>query len=72
MISIKSEQEIESMRKSGEITYGALMGLKDFIRPGVTTKDIDNTRVLLDNKKVIKYTILGGVGFLVAKFLGRK
>ena len=37
-----------------------------------TQKDIDNTRVLLDTKKVIKYTILGGVGFLVAKFLGRK
>jgi methionyl aminopeptidase len=41
MISIKSEQEIELMRKSGEITYGALMGLKDFIKPGVTTKEID-------------------------------
>ena len=41
MISIKSEQEIELMRKSGEITYGALCGLKDFIKPGITTKDID-------------------------------
>ena len=27
MISIKNEQEIELMRKSGDITYGALMGL---------------------------------------------
>lgn len=41
MISIKNEQEIEIMRKSGEITYGALCGLKDFIKPGVTTKEID-------------------------------
>ena len=41
MISIKSEQEIELMKKSGEITYGALCALKDFIKPGVTTKDID-------------------------------
>ena len=41
MISIKNEQEIELMRKSGEITYGALSGLKDFIKPGVTTKEID-------------------------------
>jgi methionyl aminopeptidase len=41
MISIKSEQEIELMRKSGKITYGALCGLRDFIKPGVTTKDID-------------------------------
>lgn len=41
MISIKNEQEIELMRKSGKITYGALCGLKDFIKPGVTTKEID-------------------------------
>lgn len=41
MISIKSEQEIELMRKSGEITYGVLCGLKDFIKVGVTTKEID-------------------------------
>ena len=41
MISIKSEQEIELMKKSGEITYGALCALKGFIKPGVTTKDID-------------------------------
>lgn len=41
MISIKNEQEIELMRKSGQITYEVLMKLKDFIKPGVTTKDID-------------------------------
>ena len=41
MISIKNEQEIELMRKSGEITYGVLSGLKDFIKVGVTTKEID-------------------------------
>ena len=41
MISIKNEQEIELMRESGKITYGALNSLKDFIRPGITTKDID-------------------------------
>ena len=41
MISIKKEQEIELMRKSGAITYGVLMELKDFIKPGVTTKQID-------------------------------
>ena len=41
MISIKNEQEIELMRISGQITYGALSSLKDFIKPGITTKDID-------------------------------
>ena len=43
MISIKKEQEIELMRKSGAITYGVLMELKDFIKPGVTTKQIENS-----------------------------
>ena len=41
MISIKSEQEIELMRKSGKITYDILMKLKDYIKPGMTTKQID-------------------------------
>ena len=41
MISIKNEQEIELMKKSGKITYGALCGLKDFIKPGITTKELD-------------------------------
>ncbi len=41
MISIKSEQEIELMKASGKITYGVLSSLKDFIKPGITTKDID-------------------------------
>lgn len=41
MISIKNEQEIELMRKSGLITYEILMNLKDIIKPGITTLDID-------------------------------
>lgn len=41
MISIKNEQEIDLMRTSGKITYNALMMLKDYIKPGMTTKQID-------------------------------
>ncbi len=41
MISIKNEQEIDLMRKSGEITYDMFMALKDIIKPGVTTEEID-------------------------------
>ncbi len=41
MISIKNEQEIELMRKSGKITYDLLMNLKEYIKPGMTTKQID-------------------------------
>ena len=41
MISIKNKQEIELMKKSGEITYGALKSLKSYIKPGMSTKQID-------------------------------
>lgn len=41
MISIKSEQEIEYMKVAGKIAYDLLMNLKDVIKPGITTKEID-------------------------------
>lgn len=41
MISIKSDEEINLMKLSGKITYEVLMNLKDFIKPGITTKQID-------------------------------
>ena len=41
MISIKNEQEIEYMREAGKIAYDLLMSLKDYIKPGMTTKEID-------------------------------
>jgi len=34
-----------------------------------TQDSINKTKSILDNKKVMKYTILGGVGFIIAKFL---
>ena len=42
MISIKNEQEIEYMREAGKIAYDLLMSLKDIIKPGITTKQIDD------------------------------
>ena len=41
MISIKNEQEIEYMRVAGKIAYDLLMNLKDVIKPGITTKEVD-------------------------------
>ncbi len=41
MISIKSSEEIDLMRIAGKITYDLLMDLKDIIKPGITTKEID-------------------------------
>ena len=42
MITIKTKEEIEYMRKSGDIVYKTHMYLKDFIKPGVTTKQLND------------------------------
>lgn len=41
MISIKSKSEIEVMKKSGEILAAAHEKLRDAVRPGVTTAELD-------------------------------
>lgn len=41
MISIKSSREIELLRKAGEITGKTHKHLQPFIRPGITTKQLD-------------------------------
>ncbi len=41
MISIKSKNEIEIMRKSGEILANALEKIKEAVKPGVTTLELD-------------------------------
>ena len=42
MISIKSKQEIEYMKQAGKIAYDLLTELKDVIKEGITTKEIDD------------------------------
>lgn len=42
MIDIKSEDEIKLMRHSGKIAYELLNNLKDLMKPGVTTKELDD------------------------------
>ena len=41
MIIIKSKDEIELMRESGKVTGEVLNALNDFIKPGMSTLDID-------------------------------
>lgn len=41
MITIKSEREIELMRKAGEIVGNTHNYLKKYIKPGITTKELD-------------------------------
>lgn len=41
MITLKSEREIEAMKKSGKLLASIHVALRDFIKPGVTTAEID-------------------------------
>ena len=41
MIIIKSDREIDLMRESGKVTGFILKELENFIRPGISTADID-------------------------------
>lgn len=41
MISIKSEYEIELLKKAGEIVGNTHNYLKQFVKPGITTKELD-------------------------------
>lgn len=42
MIIIKTEEEIEKMAAAGKILAGVHINLRDFIKPGVTTMEINN------------------------------
>jgi len=42
MIIIKSDREIDIIRKSGEVTGYILRQLENIIKPGISTKDIDD------------------------------
>ncbi len=41
MVTIKSKSEIEKMKMAGRVTYGALCAVRDAVRPGITTLELD-------------------------------
>lgn len=41
MISIKSDREIDLMKKAGNIVYQTHQYLKPYLKPGITTKELD-------------------------------
>ena len=41
MIKIKTDKEIEYLRKAGEITKNTLLEIEKHIKPGVTTRQLD-------------------------------
>lgn len=42
MITLKSPREIEAMKESGEILADIHVALRDYIKPGLTTMDVNN------------------------------
>lgn len=41
MVTIKSPREIELLRKAGNIVYKAHQFIKPYVKPGITTKELD-------------------------------
>ena len=41
MIIVKTEKQIEAMRESGKILRDTLLKAEEFIKPGITTKELD-------------------------------
>lgn len=54
MISIKSESEIELMRRAGEVLCLSFEKLKEILKPGVKTKELDLVveKFILENKGI--------------------
>lgn len=63
MIIIKSEEEIELMRIAGRVTGQLLHDLKDFIKPGISTMDIDDYVESFIRSNDMKPTFKGYGGF---------
>jgi methionyl aminopeptidase len=41
VITLKSSREIEIMRRAGQIVHGTLVRMREILRPGMTTEDLD-------------------------------
>ena len=58
MITIKSKREIELMRVAGNIVYKTHKYLKKFLKPGITTKKIDDLAEMEQSYNAEKKDIL--------------
>lgn len=63
MIQLKTPEQIEKMKDAGRITGEALLYAKEFIREGITTKEIDEKIHQYIKKCGAKPTFLGYGGF---------
>lgn len=63
MITIKSRNEIDYMRKAGKIVSGTFAELKKAIKPGITTKELDRIAYEYIKSKGAEPSFLGYSGF---------
>lgn len=63
MITIKSSEEIELMRKANQIDRDCLLMLEEHIKPGITTKQLDELAYNYIVKCNAKPSFLGYAGF---------
>ena len=63
MIQIKNPSQIAAMREAGRITGEALLVVRDHIRPGVSTKELDTVLRAHIEKRGAKPSFLGLYGF---------
>jgi methionyl aminopeptidase len=63
MIPIKSAREIEMMRQAGRSASEVLEAVSGLVRPGVTTKEIDEAAADFMAQKKVKSAFLGYRGF---------
>lgn len=66
MVSIKTKAEIDLMRKGGRILGGALAAAKDFIKPGISTKEIEEVVMKFLNSKQAEPSFLNFRGYPAA------
>lgn len=63
MIPLKSDKDIEKIRKSGRITAKVIRELLKIVEPGISTKDIDNIAAELIHKENATSAFKGYKGF---------
>lgn len=62
-IPVRNPNEISKLRKAGEVSARILMELQNIIRPGITTKDIDDYAAELFHKEKCGNAFLGYAGY---------
>ena len=58
-ITIKSQAELETMRQAGRIAALALAEMREAVRPGITTSELDHIAAEVLRKNDAKPTFLG-------------